>query len=107
MKKLTRYLQRRKLRKLLDKYKSDDEVISSHEIVKIINKKKNKTMKTNALLIGIIIVLAGGFLQMIKETPDERAGRINRLADQECNTGNLQYDNNCYAFYYPLIEDRD
>ena len=64
-------------------------------------------MKTNLLLIGIIILLIGIFTQLLKETPNERVERIDRMANLECNTGNQEYDRNCYSFYYSQIEDRD
>lgn len=64
-------------------------------------------MKTIILsLITIVSVLVIGN-HLLSETPNERAERINRMADSECQTGNSEYDWNCYDWYYSQIEDRD
>lgn len=64
-------------------------------------------MKTNLVLIGIIIILIGIVTQIIKETPNERVERINRMADRECSQYEDEFARNCFAYWYSMIEDRD
>tara|TARA_R110000851_G_scaffold212649_2_gene365352 strand:- start:1291 stop:1485 length:195 start_codon:yes stop_codon:yes gene_type:complete len=64
-------------------------------------------MKINAILVGVILLIIGGGLQLLKETPNERAERINRTADYECGQMKDVMARNCYSWYYEIIEDRD
>lgn len=68
--------------------------------------KKNDLLFIGAF-IGMILLFAGLFVELVRETPSERAERIDRIANTECNTGNQNYDNGCYDYYYSQIEDRD
>ena len=61
----------------------------------------------NLLLVGIIITILGVFCQVLKETPNERVERINRVADRECGEYQEVMARNCYASYYEQLEDRD
>jgi hypothetical protein len=65
----------------------------------------NNTQFITLIIIGWSIVFVGG-LQVLQETPNERVERINRNANRECQTSNLEYDRGCYEWHYSQIEDR-
>ena len=72
--------------------------------------KQYQYMKlTENILIGLLLVtVIAIFTQVeLKETPNERAERINRNADRECGQMEDVMARNCYSWYYEQIEDRD
>ena len=68
-------------------------------------------MKENLYIIGlfiafILVSIAIG-REALKETPNERAERINNMANRECSQYEDEFARNCFAYWYSIIEDRE
>lgn len=68
---------------------------------------KNKDLYTIGFFIGLTLLSIGIFMEITKETPNERVERINREANRECLQYEDEFARNCFAYWYSMIEDRD
>ena len=72
----------------------------------------NKKDVKNSLLFMIGLIVFIGIIKLIVgysvslETPNERAERINRMADRECTNMPDEMSRMCFESYYSTIETR-